>query len=360
MTNFKTVNFKTANFKFFKSLKRAATIFFLLTLGALSNVATAQSETRDYLPLGRAELGRPFPLKRVAGSVSGQPFAQKFNIGTASAELKFDDERGLVLTGKDRAGNPWRVMAAIGSPGGVEMYEADLDRNGLRDLLLHGPTGGNGLAPSSHIVVVTFERDTGRPVRFQAEGYFESSATGIFDLRDMNGDGRAELIYMNFDDGYWITNIYTATNARWRKVKGRFGARTYPLYTRFTNRPNRRATVPRAGRHPFAPDLSNNAANLRGRLVSYRWAKVSQSEDIELVIETTARRQVICRPISWYSSFAVVKDDARGREIFSFAGSEEDMKRALDEIVAGRYEVSLSGQRKAEGCQPEVLWAQMK
>ena len=343
-----------------KFIRLAATAFFVTIACAHFGVATAQAENQNYLPLGRAELGRPFPLKRVASLDGTQNFTRRLSIGVATAELKLDEERGfLILTGKDRAGNAWSVAATGGSPGGVEIYEADLDRNGLRDLILHAPTGGNGLAPSSHLVVVTFERETGRPVRFEAEGYFDADAKRIFDLRDMNGDGRAELIYMNYDDGYWITNLYTAANARWRRIKGRFGARAYPLYTRFTDRPNRRATTPSVGRQPFAPDLSNDAPNLRGRLVSYRWANVSQSEDIELNFETTAGQQVTCRPASWYSSFIVVKDSARGREIFSLIG-EEDIKRALDEIVAGRYEVSLSGQRKAEGCQPEVMWARVE
>ncbi|HLL72921.1 MAG TPA: hypothetical protein VK363_15870 [Pyrinomonadaceae bacterium] len=345
-----------------KFVKLAAAALVLTTSCASFDVATAQAENQSYLPLGGAELGRPFPLKRVAALDSTQNFTRRLSIGVATAELKLDEERGfLILTGKDRAGNAWSVAATGGSPGGVEIYEADLDRNGLRDLVLLAPTGGNGLAPSSHIVVVTFERETGRPVRFEAEGYFDADAKSIFDLRDMNGDGRAELIYMNYDDGYWITNLYTAANARWRRIKGRFGTRhSFPLYTRFTNRPNRRATQPRAGRKPFAPDLSNDAPNLRGRLVSYRWANISQSEDIELNFETTAGQQVTCRPVSWYSSFTIVKDGARGREIFSFAGGEDDVKRALDEIITGRYEVALSGRRKAEGCQPEVLWVQMK
>ncbi|HYO99782.1 MAG TPA: hypothetical protein VER76_06300 [Pyrinomonadaceae bacterium] len=351
---------KVLDFKMFDSLKPVAA-FFLITACAGFHLAAAQTENHNYLPLGRAELGRPFPLKHVAGLGGGQSFARRLDIGIAPAELKFDDEGGfLVLTGRDRAGHAWSVVATGGSPGGVEIYEADLDRNGLRDLVFLAPTGGNGLAPSSHIVVVTFERDTGRPLRFEAEGYFDADAQRIFDLRDMNGDGRAELIYMNFDDGYWITNLYTAADARWRRIKGRFGARSYPLYTRFTNRPNRRAIVPRAGSKPFAPDLSNDTSHLRGRLVSYRWANVSQSEDIELNFETTAGRQVTCRPASWYSSFTLVKDGARGREIFSLAGGEDSMTSALDEIVAGRYEVSLSGRRKAEGCQPEVLWVKMK
>ncbi|HKC85713.1 MAG TPA: hypothetical protein VKG02_07060, partial [Blastocatellia bacterium] len=79
-----------------------------------------------------------------------------------------------------------------------------MDSNGIRDLVVIYPTGGNGLAPTSHFFSLTFD-ELGRPVPFKADGYFQESNKGITDLVDLDRDGRAELIYMNFDDGYWIT-----------------------------------------------------------------------------------------------------------------------------------------------------------
>ena len=323
-------------------------------LSAFSVAARAQSQS--YLPLIGAELGRPFALKHL-GRINPAS-ERRINVGVSTATLKYTEEGELRLEGKDRAGDSWSVSVTGASA--AQAYEGDLDGNDLRDLVLVAPTGGNGLAPSSHIVAVTFESD-GRPARFEAEGYFDADAKGVFDLRDLDGDGRAELIYMNFDDGYWITHIYTARDARWRRIRGRFGARSYPLYTRFTDRPNRRATAPRPGRSPFAPDLSNDTANAtRARLRSYRWANVSQSEDVELTFETGAGKQLVCRPVSWYASFTVVLDRTHGRRIFSLAGAEEDFKAALDELIASRAEVALYGARAATGCSPETLWAKMK
>lgn len=336
----------------FRRLITAVAILFSLPLAF--NVA-AQGENQTYLPLTKADLGRPFALKHL-GAISPDSERQ-LEVGVSTATLKYTEEGELLLTGRDRAGDAWQVFVAGGR--GVEAYEADVDHNGLRDLVLVAATGGNGLAPPSHFVAVTFESD-GRPVRFEAEGYFDADAKGIFDLRDLNGDGEAELIFMNFSDGYWITNLYTARNARWRRIKGRFGSRVYPLYTRFTNRPNRRAVAPRPGRHPFAPDLSNDMASAGGRLRSYRWANVSQSEDVELTFETRAGQQMICRPVSWHASFTVVLERAHERKIFTLAGAEETVKAALDEIIASRAEVALYGGRAAEGCSPETLWVKLK
>lgn len=336
----------------FRRLINAPVVLFSLLLAF--NVA-AQAENQSYLPLTKADLGRPFALKYL-GAINPDSERQ-LEVGVSTATLKYTEEGELLLTGRDRAGDSWQVF--VGGGRGVEAYEADLDHDGLRDLVLVAATGGNGLAPSSHLVAVTFESD-GRPVRFEAEGYFDAGAKGLFDLRDLNGDGRAELIFMNFSDGYWITNLYTARNARWRRIKGRFGSRAYPLYTRFTNRPNRRAATPPPGRHPFAPDLSNDVASAHGRLRSYRWANVSQSEDVELTFETRAGQQMICRPVSWYASFTVVLERAHERKIFSLAGAEEEFKAVLDEIIASRAEVALYGGRAAEGCSPETLWVKMR
>ena len=53
-------------------------------------------------------------------------------------------------------------------------------------------------------IAITFD-DNARRVTFEADGYFQETDEQIFDLVDLNQNGRAELIYMNFNRGYWIT-----------------------------------------------------------------------------------------------------------------------------------------------------------
>jgi hypothetical protein len=339
-------------------LKQFAVAAGLSLAATLAASVAAQAAFRDYLPLAGAELGRPFALKYL-GAIDARPGANRqLDIGASAATLAYTEETELMLTGRDKASKSWSV--ALGSAcGSGEGYTADLDRNGQRDFVLVFPTCGNGLAPSNHLIAVTFESD-GRPARFEIEGYFDAGRKGVFDLRDVDGDGRAELLYMNFNDGYWITNFYTARAARWRKIKGRFGGREFPLYTRFTNRPNRRAVRPAPGRRPFAPDLSNDAPRLRGQLRSYRWANVAHSEDIELNFETGEGRQVKCQPVSWFGSFTVVVDSAGERKIFTLSSPEEWVQPALENLVARRHEVALYGQRNAENCSPETLWVTVK
>jgi hypothetical protein len=332
-----------------------------------ARASALQSESQSYLPLSKAETGRRFPV-RYAGTLTNRGRADYFEgtkerplpdhagIGPSGARVSRTEDEDLVLTGKDQGGRVWRVLlGAMASSYPCRFYVADLDRNRIDDAVLVCPTGGNGLAPSRHLLAITFDRQ-GRPVPFEADGYFEEDERGIFDLVDMDRDGRAELIHMKYDEGYWVTNLYEAGDARWRRVAGRHARRSYPLYTRFTYRPNRRPTRPRRGRNPFAPDLSNAAPALRGRILSYRWADLSQSEDIQMTVSDGRGRETTCSPVSWYGSFGFVRETEQGRTVVYAYGNEEEAKELLEEARAGRLEVVFYGRRRADKCSPEWAW----
>lgn len=319
------------------------------------------AQSRDYLPLSSAETGRRFNVKLLGETGGGRPGhfgtggAAKTGVGPSGSSFEMDEEGGAVVTGRDGGGAAWRVRLGNLSGYGSRLYAADLDRDGVQDLVIVSPTGGNGLAPSSHLFALTFD-EKGRPVPFEADGYFEADARGVFDLLDIDRDGRAELLYMNFDDGYWVTTLYEAEGGRWRRVEGAHGRRRYPLYTRFTNRPNRRPAAPRDGRNPFTPDLSTAAPTLRGTLASYEWADVSRSENIKLFVDGPEGGRVVCSPVAWYGSFGVVSDSAEGREVVTVYGNEGAAKALLDAALKAKSEVTLYGRRSAEGCSPEWLW----
>lgn len=323
------------------------------------------AQSHDYLPLSRAETGRRFPVKLLGETGGGRPgyfgtggggaaAPAKMGVGPSGSTFEMDEEGRAVVSGQDRGGATWRVRLGNLSGYGARLYTADLDRDKVQDLVIVSPTGGNGLAPSSNLIALTFD-ERGRPVPFEADGYFQEDARGLFDLLDLDRDGHAELLYMNFDEGYWVTTLYEAGGGRWRRVEGAHGGRTYPLYTRFTNRPNRRPTAPRAGRNPFTPDLSTSAPVLRGTLASYEWADLSQSENIKLSIDAGGT-QVVCSPVAWFGSFGVVSDSAEGREVVTVYGNEEQAKGLLEAALKSKSAAALYGRRSAEGCSPEWLW----
>jgi hypothetical protein len=332
-------------------------ILMFLLLGALgaSTSAVAQHENQSYLPIDKTDLNRRFKLRSLGQIKLDEIRTRKVNIGASGAEIKTEPRRYVRITGKDKAGKTWSVQLGAYCLD-IQSYEGDLDRNGLQDLVLLIPTCGNGLAPSSHIITLMFD-SRGRPIPFEADGYFECTEHGIADIVDMDRDRRAELVYMNFDDGYWITNLYRATNARWERVTGQFVKYSFPRFVRFTLKENHRSTRPKPGRHPFAPDLSNARFNLNGRIQSYQWANVSQSENFLMVIRDARGKRIECRPESWYASFSVLVDKKDGRRITFLSASEDRVKSLLAEITADQLEVALYGRRQAGRCSPEMISA---
>lgn len=330
-------------------------LFIIAVWIALGSPFAAAAQHREYLPLKEAETSNRFPVRHL-GKLDVEHPTLGLPIGPAGAAVEQAEDESLVIKGKDNSAQAWTVRLAGKAPHfAYDVYVADLDKNGYQDALLAFPTGGNGLAPTAHIITVMFD-SIGRPIFFEADGYFDYDEKGIPDLIDIDRDGKAELIYMNYDDGYWITNLYTAERGRWRRVKGQRRRRRYPLYTRFTYRPNHRPVTPRPDRHPFAPDLSNTSPNLRGRVVSFKWTEMERSGGIAFGIRTARGATITCEPESWFDSFSVLLDDRQGRRLISLAGSEDFIDELFKEMVRKGYTVALYGQRRAGRCSPEQLW----
>lgn len=88
-------------------------------------------------------------------------------------------------------------------------------------------------------------------------GFYTATDTGVDDLLDLQGNGRTQLLDMQFDSGYWITNLYQVKDARWQRVHGWFGWLSYPALTRFNHYHGRKLIIkPIAGRNPQTDDLS--------------------------------------------------------------------------------------------------------
>jgi hypothetical protein len=263
----------------------------------------------------------------------------------------------IQFSGIDREHKTWIVSASAMRDGAL--YSADLDKNGTLDLIYAAHTGGNGLAPPTHVLTLMFD-ETGRPVPCEMDGYFEMDGRGLADMIDLDGDGRAEFIRQAYYDGYWITSAYEARDARWRLISGEHASRTFPIYTRFTNRPNRVPTTPAPGRHPVEDDLSNDTTAYSGRLTAVRWARVWRSESPELLLSDGTA----CVPVAWYASMVVVLDTAEGRKAATL-GAPEEAHRLLNQIIGTKLTVDVKGYRrsrrdqksKAKRCVPETIWA---
>ncbi|HYK19176.1 MAG TPA: hypothetical protein VEV42_00460, partial [Pyrinomonadaceae bacterium] len=163
-----------------RTLKTVIALVFLVLL--LRVTACPQYENQAYLPLSRREISRKFPVK-YAGTLGehrpgyfenldDKPLPAKLAIGPSGATVTTTTEDNFVIAGKDKRNHDWTIQ--LGLSYACRFYEADLDRNGTRDAVVVSPTGGNGLAPTNHLLAITFD-ESGRPVTFEADGYFQEA-----------------------------------------------------------------------------------------------------------------------------------------------------------------------------------------
>jgi hypothetical protein len=329
---------------------RLAKLFLFFSLTSL--FSEAQAFFDDYLPLTKAETERRFPMQYL-GELA--PNTKVIQVGKRTLHLQLDDAKNeLQLSTTEDQVSSLSFSTDIGMLP-YEMYQADLDHNGEQDFILLKPTAGNGLAPSQHLLVLAFDQQ-GKATPWEVEGYFASDKQGIADLLDLNADGRAELVYMAYGNGYWSTELYQIQDGRWQRIKGTFAGRHYPLLTRFTIKPNKKITPANKVKQLDRAELANTKPLITGYLKSYAWADVNTSEDITLLIQTK-QGLVKCQPSSWYSLFTLVLDRAKQREILNLGANPATVQAALNQLVQNKTQVKLYGQRSKEACSPEQLWA---
>src|SRR5215470_2807196 len=123
----------------------------------------AQYENQRYLPLNKRELANRFPIHYVGtlgdrrpgyfGAMVDQDLPKTIKAGASGISVSVNDNSELMLAGKDRHDKNWNAdLGTSPISYACRFYVADLDRNGIRDIALVFPTGGNGLAPSSHFL----------------------------------------------------------------------------------------------------------------------------------------------------------------------------------------------------------------
>lgn len=310
----------------------------------------------------RAEFAKKRTLKHLlsvlipengADSSTSAPEWHFPEVGVSGVTLKpvnqeDDYPQEWTFEGLDGSGRPWTVYTGrfYSGPGNAEIYRADLDLNGVQDLIVFVPNAGNGMAPTSRLEIITFERD-GRPVLLETWGFYGANEKGVDDLLDLKRDGRAQLLTMRFSDGYWITDLYQVNDARWQRVSGRFGSLRYPALTRFTHEYNRRIVNKiKAGRNPAAPDLSNVQAvnSMRYRLTDAENMRFEADDGSSLSAGDPYPVLVI--------------DSSQERRILSGSADVQRREAILRQLIQDKRPVWLYGSpQDNNGNEPFILWA---
>jgi len=303
-----------------------------------------------HMPLTPAELAHRVKMQQV--SLKFEPGV--LEVSGVKIEIKSGGDYNLaVFSGQDKAGKPWICWAWVGALEGA-LYTADLNNDGSRDMIFVSSTAGNGWAPSSQILTLVFE-PSGRPLVTTFDGYFAYDASGVKDMVDFAGDGRTALVRQSFDDGYWVTSLYTLENRRWKRAHGRVGGRTFPLYTRFTTADNHTTTIPTRGRHPREDDMSTASADWGAvRIEDIKWSEREQSLTVVLsggrrcdatnglvIIDTTDGRQA-----------ATGVAQVERRKLFERAKADSLLVTPFGAIASRNHDAA------QPACAPDSIWAQ--
>ncbi|MFY9260389.1 MAG: VCBS repeat-containing protein [Gallionella sp.] len=343
-------------------MKHLTGLFLLCCCGITQAAPDFDTLPYRYLPLSTSELGKPFPLQWLREvDQNNEATPRKFNvsIGLTGAQLSWANEidddhpaQPLTATGKDRAGKPWRVQIdKLEGCAPTQLYQADLDQNGLQDLVVVRQTCGNGLAMPTLIYLLTFENN-GRPTLLALNSYFAEARHALTALVDMNHDGKAELIDMRHGQGYWAINLYQVEEARWQRVQGKFAQRSYPLYTRFTSRSNRHAVMPPTESARAITDFDNTTPKLTGILSSLTAAR-QQDQENELILTLKNAPKQVCTLSEFWT---ITLDRPAGRTILANLYIPFPSDPALANLANGKLPVTLYGQLMPNECSPIGVW----
>lgn len=299
-----------------------------------------------FLPLTRVELARTFRLKAFPFSY---PHVQK--LGSTTISVNHPKET-VEFRGKDKSGKAWSVHTHSSTIGWL--FQADLDKNGESDLIYIAYTGGAGSAPTERIVFLCFDIH-GRPISAEFEGNISYTEKGIDDLLDLDNNGQAEFLRQELDDGYWITSLYEFRDTRIQLVTTPHAGRSYPLYTRYTFKPNNVSVTPKPPRHPRRSDLSNIPLSAEPIVLS---SIQHNSENGTMKIQT-ARDQSYCA-LLYQRTFMVTIDSSSSRRSATI-GAFDYSRPLLNEIIRKRLPALFSG-RRVQGREPledcvESIWA---
>jgi hypothetical protein len=136
----------------------------------------------------------------------------------------------LRFEGRDLAGKPSRLwLPGVGGVGWTDVWMADFDHNGQRDLLIGTHFPGNGRCVNGEEITILMFDARGRPIPWTTATMLPNGSKYPYVpaiLRDVNRDGRAEVVTTGCEPGGWpgeehwrITGVYEARDARWIPLK---------------------------------------------------------------------------------------------------------------------------------------------
>ncbi len=125
-----------------------------------------------------------------------------------------------------------------------DVWEADLNGDGLKDFVIYASHMGNGIPPDNGIILFQTASGAFRRLDFETYGFDPA------DFTDLDRDGRPEIIISslyqdNGNDGrlhsFWVYAAYGVENYSLKRMD--FGKAGFPSFIWFTEKPNSQETT---------------------------------------------------------------------------------------------------------------------
>ena len=182
------------------------------------------------------KLGKPFDCTSNATNPPGRDPVKDWNHTIGNARIRVHPFEQIDLQGLDSMNLPWRVETDYRNDGNCRVFVHDLDRNGFVDFIFLTYNEANNDPDFVTIIVISFDH-LGRPVVWRVDGPFLEDGDRILNLVDLNGDGRAELLYpymQNDGNGMYPDNygsrltLYRISDGYFTRADGLFAGHEFP------------------------------------------------------------------------------------------------------------------------------------
>jgi hypothetical protein len=280
---------------------------------------------------------------------------------TGDVSIRLRPQARLQIGGIDRGGNRWSVTIH-NQPAGCSVWRSDLDGNGNDDLIVITSDLTSGPGVEVTLLMIDHEK---RPVPWQAFGYFDADhAAGLDNIVDLNGDGRAELLYLHvegerLETGASSLAIYSAADAQWQLNSGVYEGFSFPIRTPKGARPTREpdlSNARRAGGSRITSLVPGKPENCGLQLPILRDGESARidADAAKAMGESCFERMVLAGGKMMRVPAIVVMDDRGGRAI---ALEPAEQSKILAEINRRGFAVQVVGRTCDSGCRPFFLWA---